>query len=91
MEKSSLDELKETYKMTNQEALRAIYNHSVNRRYPGIWVDIMEHVVKHAKGLPKKKADALIKTKKKDIAKILEENKIVEAVENNPNVRSYRL
>tara|TARA_R100000900_G_C3249209_1_gene146961 strand:+ start:192 stop:467 length:276 start_codon:yes stop_codon:yes gene_type:complete len=91
MEKSSLEELKETYKMTTREALRAIYHHSVTREYPGIWVDMMEHVVKHAKGLPKEKAARLIKTKKEDIAKILEENKMVEAAENNPNIRSYRL
>ena len=51
---------------------------------------MMKHVVKHAKGLPKKKAAALIKTKKEDIAQILAENKMVEAVENNPNIRSYR-
>ena len=85
-----LDELIQTYKMTTRAALRAISNHSVTREYPGIWVDMMEHVVKHAKGLPKKKAAALIKTKKEDIAQILEENKMVEAAENNPNIRSYR-
>tara|TARA_R100000742_G_C4169068_1_gene7974 strand:+ start:183 stop:458 length:276 start_codon:yes stop_codon:yes gene_type:complete len=90
MEKSSLDELKETYKMPTRVALRAISNHSITREYPGIWEDILEHVVEYSKGLPKKKADALIKTKKEDIAQILEENKMVEAVENNPNIRSYR-
>ena len=91
MEKSSLDELIQTYKMTTRAALRAISNHSVTREYPGIWVEMMEHVVKHAAGLPKKKDATLIKTKKEDIAKILEENEMVEAVENNPNIKSYRL
>ena len=91
MEKSTLDELIQTYKMPTRVALRAISNHSVTREYPGIWVDMMEHIINHAAGLPKKKAAALIKTKKEDIAKILEENKIVDAIENDPNVSSYRL
>ena len=86
-----LDELIQTYKLTTRAALRAISNHSLTREYPGIWVEMMEHVVKHAAGLPRKKAARLIKTKEEDIAQILAENKMVEAVENNPNVRSYRL